>query len=222
VIPPEHDPEFVYRMERVLDLYHEPYDPDRPVVCFDESHKLLRDHKVDPLPAQPGAVERVDHHYDRNGRRELFMMSEPLAGWRHVEIFESRDTEDWIESMCQIADEHHPDADCIRVVLDNLSTHKPEAFYELFPPDEARQYLDRFEFYFTPVHGSWLNMAEVEWSALGTECLDRRIPDEETLRDEITAWENQRNNRDTSVDWQFTTDDARIKLDQLYPVSENS
>ena len=149
----------------------------------------------------------------------MFMMSEPLTGRRHVEISDSRDTEDWLECMRQIADEHYPDADCIRVVLDNLSTHKPEAFYEFLPPDEAREYLDRFEFYFTPVHGSWLNMAEIEWSALGTECLDRRIPDEETLRDEITAWEEERNNRETSVDWQFTTDNARIKLNQLYPVS---
>ena len=206
-------------MERVLNLYHEPYDPDRPVVCFDESHKLLRDHEVDPLPDQPGSVERIDHHYDKNGRRELFMMSEPLAGWRHVESAEQRETEDWIDCMRQIADEHYPDADCIRVVMDNLSTHKPDAFYDFLPPANAREYLDRFEFYFTPGHGSWLNMAEVEWNALGAECLDRRISDEETLRQEIAAWETNRNDREISVDWQFTTDDARITLKQLYPVS---
>ena len=208
-------------MERVLDLYHEPYDPDRPIVCFDESHKLLRDHELDPLPDRPGAVERVDHHYDRNGRRELFMIAEPLAGWRHVEVTDQRKTEDWIKCMQQIADEHYPDADCIRVVLDNLSTHKPKAFYEFLPPNEAREYLSRFEFYFTPVHGSWLNMAEIEFSSLGTECLDRRIPDATTLREEVAAWERERNDRDLSVDWQFTATDARIKLKQLYPASND-
>ena len=219
MIPPDHDAEFVYHMERVLDLYHEPYDPDRPVVCFDESHKLLRGHEVEPLPGQPGAVERVDHHYDRNGRRELFMISEPLVGWRRIEITDQRETEDWVECMQRIADEDYPDADCIRVVLDNLSTHKPEAFYEFLPPDEAREYLDRFEFYFTPVHGSWLNMAEIEFSALGTECLNRRIPDAAILRSEVAVWQATRNDAETSIDWQFTTDDARIKLKQLYPVS---
>ena len=171
-------------MERVLNLYHEPYDPDRPVVCFDESHKLLRDHEVDPLPDQPGSVARIDHHYDKNGRRELFMMSEPLAGWRHVESAEQRETEDWIDCMRQIADEHYPDADCIRVVMDNLSTHKPDAFYDFLPPANAREYLDRFEFYFTPGHGSWLKSSgtRLEPSASIVVFLTRKRSDRRSLR----------------------------------------
>lgn len=156
VIPPEEDAEFVYHMEDVLDLYHEPYDPDRPVVCFDESTKVLHDHVRGPSPAEPGTAERVDHHYERNGSRNLFMISEPLAGWRHVEVTERRTKEDWVGSMQRIADEYYPDADCIRVVLDNLNTHDPTAFYEFLPPDAARGYLDQFEFHFTQTL-SWVN-----------------------------------------------------------------
>lgn len=208
-------------MEDVLDLYHDPYDADRPVVCFDESMKVLHEHVRGPSPANPGTVKQVDHHYERNGSRNLFMISEPLVGCRHVEVTERRTKEDWVDCMQLIADELYPDADCIRIVMDNLNTHDPTAFYEFLPPDEAHAYLDRFEFHFTPTHGSWLNMAEIEFSALKTECLDRRIPDESTLRAEVTAWYENRNEMESSIDWQFTPDNARTKLRKLYPVAND-
>jgi hypothetical protein len=160
-------------MEDVLDLYHEPYDQNRPVICFDETSKALRGHKRDPLPARPGAVARIDTHYERNGKRNLHLVTEPLTGWVTVAITEKRKTADWIDRMVEIADEHYPDADCIRVVLDNLNTHNPAAFYRFFPPDIAHAYLERFEFHYTPKHGSWLNMAEIEIGVLKRQCLDR-------------------------------------------------
>ena len=221
MIKPEANAAFVCRMEGILDLYHEPYDEKRPVICFDESNKALHKHLRDPLPARPGAVARHDYTYERNGTRNLFMMSEPLTGWRHVTVTKRRRKQEFAHQMQALVDEHHPDADCIRVVLDNLSSHKPYALYEVFSPREANRLLSKLEFHFTPEHGSWLNMAEIEFSALTTECLDRRIPDAATLRAEVAAWEGTRNADDSTINWQFTTDDARIKLRQLYPANHD-
>ena len=205
-------------MEDLLDLYHEPYDHTHPVICFDETSKELHDHKRDPLPVRPGAVARVDTHYKRNGTRMVHLATEPLTGWVTTSVTERRRTTEWIDQMVGLADEHYPDADCIRVVLDNLSTHNPAAFYRFFPPDRAHAYLDRFEFHYTPTNGSWLNMAEIEIGALKRQCLDRRIPHAATLQSEVAAWQSDRNAADGLIDWQFTTDDARIKLRQLYPM----
>ena len=209
-------------MEDVLDLYHEPYDEKRPVICFDESSKALRGHKRDPLPAKPGAVARVDHRYERNGKQRIHLATEPLTGWVTVEITERRRTIEWIDRMVELADDHYPDADCIRVVVDHLNTHKPAGFYQFFPPDEARAYLDRFEFHYVPKKGSWLNMAELVWSTLQTQCLNRRIPDAATLRSEVAAWETERNEMDVTINWQFTNEDARTKLHRLYPTIEEA
>ncbi|GAA0460345.1 hypothetical protein GCM10008985_15980 [Halococcus dombrowskii] len=217
MIPPEQDTEFIYHMEDVLSLYREPYDPDRPLVCFDEHPKQLLKQVEQPRPAQPGTVAREDYQYERNGTKNLFLASEPLAGWRAVRVKDRRTTEDWVHFMQHLVDQHYPDAECIRVVLDNLNTHKPAAFYEYFDPAEARRILDKLEFHFTPVHGSWLNMAEIEFNTLQQQCLDRRIPDAATLRQEVAAWKKERNSDDTDIDWRFTTDDARIKLKRLYP-----
>jgi hypothetical protein len=206
-------------MEDVLALYHEPYDETRPVVCFDETNKQLLTHVRDPLPAKPGAVARTDHTYRRGGTHNLLMITEPLIGWRHVEVTKNRTKVEFVEQMRQLVDVHYPDADRIRVVLDNFSTHTEYALYEFLPPKEARRLLEKLEFHFTPPHGSWLNMAEIELSALASQCLDRRIPDAATLRSEVAAWEQSRNEAESSIDWQFTTDDARIKLRRLYPVS---
>ncbi|GAB7011045.1 hypothetical protein JCM31271_29880 [Halorubrum trueperi] len=210
MITPENSAAFVCKMEDVLDLYHEPYDPRCPVVCFDESNKELHKEVRDPLPARPGAVARYDYTYERNGTRNLFMMSEPLSGWRHVEVTKRRQKEEFAQQMQALVDDHYPDADRIRVVMDNLNTHQAYALYEQFPPKEARRILSRLEFHFTPEHGSWLNMAEIEFSALWTECLDRRIRDAATLRAEVAAWERTRNDDESTIDWQFTTDDARM------------
>ena len=204
-------------MEVILALYEEPYDETRPVICFDESSKALRKHLRDTLPAKPGAVARTDHRYERNGKRMLHVATEPLTGWYHLDVTHRRRTCEWIDCMQAIADDYYPDAVRIRVVLDNLSTHNPATFYRFFPPEKAREYLDRFEFYYTPTHGSWLNMAELVWSTLQTQCLNRRIPDAATLRSEVAAWEIERNEMDVTINWQFTNDDARRKLHRLYP-----
>jgi hypothetical protein len=207
-------------MEDVLSLYREPYDPDCPVVCFDEHPVQLVEQVREPRPAQPGTVAREDYHYKPQGTKNLFLASEPLDGWRTVTVKDRRTTEDWVTFIKQLVDEHYPDADRIRVVLDNLNTHKPEAFYEYFEPDEARRLLDRLEFHFTPVHGSWLNMAEIEFNRLQQQCLDRRISDAATLRQEVAAWMTSLNNEESDIDWRFTSEDARIKLRRLYPSIE--
>ncbi|MFC6763689.1 IS630 family transposase [Natrinema soli] len=221
LIPPKENAEFVYRMEMILSLYEEPYDETRPVICFDESSKELRKHVRDPLPASPGAVARTDHHYERNGKRMLHLATEPLTGRCRLHVTERRRTCEWIDCMQAIADDY-PDAVCIRVVLDNLSTHNPAAFYRFFPPEKAREYLDRFEFYYTPTHGSWLNMAELVWSTLQTQCLNRRISNAATLQSEVAAWEAERNKLDVTINWQFTNEDARTKLHRLYPTIEEA
>lgn len=204
-------------MEDVLGLYHEPYAPAYPLICFDESSKQLIKEIRDPLPAQPGQVARADYTYARNGTRNLFMFSEPLRGWCRVKVTLRRTKQDFAHCMQQLVDEYYPTAERIRVVLDNLNTHTPAALYETFAPAEAKRLLDKLEFHYTPKHGSWLNMAEIEFSVLTRQCLDRRIPDAETLQAEIAAWETARNDHASKINWQFTTADARIKLAQLYP-----
>ena len=221
MIPPGQSTEFVYHMEDVLALYREPYDSDCPVVCFDEHPVQLVEHVREPRLAEPGTVAREDYHYERVGTKNLFLASEPLDGWRTVTVKDRRTTEDWVTFIKQLVDEHYPDADRIRVVLDNLSTHKPEAFYEYLAPEDARRLLDKLEFRFTPVHGSWLNMAEIEFNRLQQQCLDRRIPDAATLRQEVATWTTSLNNEESDIDWRFTSEDARIKLRRLYPSIEN-
>jgi len=216
-ILPSVSAEFVFRMEDVLDLYAEPYDPARPVVGFDESPKQLIGEVLQPIPVQPGQVARYDSHYKRNGTRNLFIFFHPLGGWRHVKITEHRKTEDYAQCMKDLVDIHFPDAEVIRVVQDNLNTHTPWALYEVFAPEEAKRILDHLEFHYTPKHASWLNMAEIEIGVLNTQCLDRRIGDERTLREEVAAWETKRNAAKATVDWRFKTTNAREKLKRIYP-----
>ena len=210
--------EFVACMEDVLDLYAEPYDPERPVVCFDETSKQLLAEKRSPIPPKPARRERYDYEYQRNGTRNLFMLCEPLAGWRHVAVTERRTMVDFAQQMRWLADEAYPASEKIRVVLDNLNTHKPASLYETFEPKEARRIRKRLEFHYTPKHGSWLNMAEIELSVLARRVLRRRIADEETLSGEIAALEAERNQAGATI-WRFSTVDARVKLHHLYPAN---
>ena len=204
-------------MEDVLDLYHEAYDPLRPVVCFDESNKQLIAETRRPLPMQPGQVQRYDYEYERHGTCNLFIFFEPLTAWREVQVTDQRTMVDYAHCLKYLVDERYPQAEVIRLVQDNLNTHKPAALYETFSPQEARRILQRLEFHYTPKHGSWLNMAEIELSVLNSQCLDRRIADKTILINEVAAWNIDRNQRAASVNWHFTTDDARIKLKRLYP-----
>jgi hypothetical protein len=217
VIAPQANAEFVCAMEDVLDLYHEPYDPLRPVVCFDEGTKQLIGETRMPLPMQPGEPQRYDYEYERHGTCNLFMFCEPLAAWRQVEVTKQRTRVEYAHCLKYLADERYPQATVIRLVQDNLNTHRLAALYEAFPPEEARRLAQRFEFHYTPVHGSWLNIAEIELNVLTSQCLDRRIPDQETLIEEVAAWNTRRNQQAASVNWQFTTQNARIKLKRLYP-----
>jgi len=204
-------------MEDVLSVYTRPYDPRYPVVCFDETSKQLVSEKQVPLPPEPGQPKRYDYEYERNGVCNLFLMSEPLAGWRHVEVTERRTKQDYAHQMKELVDVRYPDAESITIVHDQLNTHDPSALYETFEPQEAKRILDKLEIHYTPKHGSWLNMAEIELSVLARQCLDRRIPDQDTLKREVAAWEERRNAQSRTIDWQFTTEDARIKLKRLYP-----
>lgn len=204
-------------MEDVLDLYAEPYDPARPKVNFDEASKQLIAETRTPLPAQAGRPARYDYEYERNGTRNLFLFTEPQAGWRHVNVTAQRTGLDFAHQMRWLVDACYPEAELIRVVLDNLNTHKAASLYEAFAPAEARRILKKLEFHHTPKHGSWLNMAEIELSVLQRQCLARRIPDEATLIKEITAWETQRNKGRATIDWRFSITDAREKLKRLYP-----
>ena len=204
-------------MEDVLELYHEPYDPLRPVVCFDEDTKQLIGETRVPLPMQPGQPQRYDYEYERHGTCNLFMFFEPLTGWRHVEVTDQRTMIDYAHCMKELVDVHYPHAAVIRVVQDNLNTHNFASLYEAFEPAEARRILERLEFHFTPKHGSWLNMAEIELNVLSSQCLDRRIAEKAFLSSEVAAWEQNRNLSSSTVNWQFTTADARIKLRKLYP-----
>ena len=204
-------------MEDVLNLYHQAYDARYPLICFDEGSKQLIAETRTPLPMKPGEVVRYDYEYERQGVCNLFMFFEPLRAWRHVKVTERRTKVDFAHGMQWLADEVYPEAKVIRIVMDNLNTHGPASLYEAFPPAEARRLLDRLEFHYTPKHGSWLNMAEIELGILARQCLDRRIADQELLANEIAAWEARRNASKATVNWQFTTDDARIKLKKLYP-----
>jgi hypothetical protein len=213
---PEADAEYVARMEDVLDQYEQPYDPQRPLVCYDEGFKQLIEETRQGVPAKPGQVERYDYEYKRNGVRNLNMAFEPLVGKRFVRITERHTSQDFAHCMKWLVDELHPEADVIRVVLDNLGPHKPAALYETYLPEEARRIVKKLEFHYTPKHGSWLNMAEIELSVY-SRSLKRHIPTGEMLVKEVQALTNERNTSLTKVDWQFFTVDARIKLKQLYP-----
>lgn len=204
-------------MEDVLDVYTRPHDPKHPVVCMDETSKQLVGETRRPVPMKPGQPGRHDYEYQRNGVCNLFMFFEPLGGWRTVKVTDRRTKVDWAWAMRELVDIHFADAEVVTVVQDNLNTHSPSSFYEAFAPPEARRILDRLELHFTPKHGSWLNMAEIELSALARQCLSRRIPDKSQLYQEIQEWERTRNALGTKADWRFTTDDARIKLRRLYP-----
>jgi len=212
---------YVAAMEDVLDLYERSYDPQEPVMCFDETSKQLIAETRCPLPAQPGQPLRYDFEYERQGTRNLFMFFEPLANWRHVEVTLQRTQQDFAYQMQWLADVRYPDAACVHIVLDNLNTHTEAALYQTFPPEEARRILNKLRFHFTPKHASWLNMAEIEFSVFSRSCLRQRIPDELALRRHVDALELERNTCQATVDWQFTCDDARVKLKRLYPSLSN-
>lgn len=204
-------------MEDVLEVYTRPYDPKRPLVCFDELPEQLLADVRPPLPLQPGQPERVDYEYERRGTVNLFLGCEPLAGRRWVEVTDRRTALDWAQQIKTLVDVRYPDAERIVLVLDNLNTHTPGSLYDAFPPAEAKRLTDKLELHYTPKHGSWLNLAEIELSLLSRQCLDRRIPDKQTLATEVTAWADRRNALKGTVDWRFPTADARLKLKRLYP-----
>jgi hypothetical protein len=204
-------------MEDLLDLYAEDFDPLRPVVCFDELPYQLVAETCLPLPLRPGKPLRYDYEYRRNGTCNLFMFFQPLVGWRHVEVTEQRTKRDFAYQMKDLVDVHFPQAEVIRVVLDNLNTHSPAALYEVFEPQEARRIVRKLAFHYTPKHGSWLNMAEIEISVLERQCLDRRLAEVPTVRSEVLSWETLRNDQHATVDWRFTTTKARSKMQYLYP-----
>jgi len=207
-------------MEDVLAVYARPYDQQKPVVCMDEKPYQLLDHVRVPLPAQPGSTEKVDNEYERKGTCSIFIFTEPLVGWREAEALPRRTKVDWAHKVKWLLDEQYPDAEKVVLVMDNLNTHTASSLYEAFPPDEAFRLAQRLELHFTPKHGSWLNIAECELSALATQCLgSRRIAMIETLNAELKAWHTRRNHAQKGVDWQFTTEDARIKLKRLYPMN---
>ena len=211
--------DFVAHMEDVLDLYAEPYDPQRPVVCFDEtSTQMLADVRP-PIAVRPGQTARQDYEYRREGTRNLFMACEPKAGWRHVAVTERRTAEDFAHQMRWLLDEAYPDVPVIRLVLDNLNTHRKASLYQSFPADEARRIAKRLEFHYTPKHGGWLNMAEIEFSIFSRSCLKQRLPDEDALCREVGALELERNKAQARINWRFGILDARAKLHRLYPIN---
>ena len=204
-------------MEDVLDLYAEPYDPQRPVVCFDETSTQLLAETRAPMPPRPGHPLRQDYEYRREGTRNLFLTCEPLAGWRQVAVTQRRTMQDFAQQMRWLVDEAYPEVPVVRVVLDNLNTHRMASLYETFPASEARRIARRLEFHYTPKHGSWLNMAEIEFSVLSRSCMKQRIPSEEALRREVHALVKERNAARATINWRFNTQDARTKLRRLYP-----
>jgi len=204
-------------MEKVLDVYKKPYDAKNPVVCMDESPKQLISVTRSNIPIKPGQEERIDSEYIRHGVVNIFMSNEPLKGRRMVEVTKTKTKKDWAKYIKRIADEEYPDAEKITLVMDNLNTHKASALYETFLPEEAKRIWDRFDFVYTPKHGSWLNMAEIELHVLNGQCLNRHISTIEKVTTEVNAWQNDRNNKPSKINWQFTTKDARIKLKRLYP-----
>lgn len=220
MIPPEQNGSFVANMEMVLDVYKRPYDSRFPVICMDESPKQLIEEIKRPVQAKPGRLARYDYEYKRKGTCNIFMACEPLKGQRIVKITENRTKKDWAHFLDDIASAYH-NAEKITLVMDNLNTHVPGALYETFKPEKAKDLWDRFEFVYTPKHGSWLNMAEIELNVLIGQCLGRRIDNIEEVKREAAAWQAHRNNKDTKVNWQFTTNDARIKLSRLYPTIDS-
>jgi hypothetical protein len=219
-IPPHANAEFVWRMEDVLTTYKLSYDPRFPVVCMDESSKQLVGEVRQPMEARPGRVRRSDSEYERNGTCNIFLFFEPLRGWRRVWVTDQRRRVEWAWCVKELLDVHYPDAVKIRLVCDNLNTHTGGSLYEAFTPQEAKRLCDRLEFHLTPKHGSWLNIAETELSVLSGQCLDRRMASKQLVSDESSAWEAERNRLEAKVRWRFTTEDARIKLEKLYPVLE--
>jgi len=209
--------DFVAHMELVLDVYKMPYNPLIPVVCMDESPKqLIKETRV-PIKRKPGYDAKEDYEYERCGVANIFMVNEPLTGKRYIKVTDKKTKKDWAHLIKEIADQHYPQTEKIRLVMDNLGTHKPAALYETFNPEEAKRIWDRFEFVYTPKHGSWLNMAEIELHVLMGQCLNRRIDNIETMEKEVRAWQNDRNNKKAIINWQFTNDKARAKLKKLYP-----
>ena len=208
-------------MEDVLEVYTRPYDPRFPQVCLDETHTQLLGEVREPLPCTPGIAVRADPEYVRGGVANLFLVCEPLRGWRHVTVTERRTGVDWAHCVKALVDVHYPDAEKIVLVMDQLNTHTPASLYEAFPPAEAKRIADRLEIHPTPKHGSWLNMAEIEFSVLVRQCLGQRLPDDDRLRRSVGDWEARRNSAATTIDWRFTTADARIKLKHLYPISSH-
>lgn len=221
MIPPEQNAEFVCQMEQVIDVYQRRYHDDFPVVCVDEAMKQLVKETIEPMAAQPGHPKRVDYQYERNGTANLFMLCEPIVGWRHVKVTAQRTAIDYAHLLKDLVDLHYRDALLITVVQDNLNTHSPASLYKAFAPQEARRILQRLEFCYTPKHGSWLNMAEIELSILARQCLDQRLAEFETLEAEVAAWVKARNQEQSWIDWRFTTEDARVKLKRLYPTTNN-
>jgi hypothetical protein len=221
VIPPKHSCEFVACMEDVLKLYQEPYDSDAPVVCMDETSKQLVGETQAPIPAAPGRPARIDYEYERNGTANVFIFAEPLLGWRWAQVTEHRARADWALAVKELLDVHYPDVRVVRLVMDNLNTHTIGSLYETFDPPEAQRLAQRLEIHYTPKHGSWLNIAEIELRVLSSQCLDRRIEARVELDREVQAWTLERNASIVGVDWQFTTADARIKLKRLYPVFQS-
>jgi hypothetical protein len=217
VIPPKASAHFVSAMEDVLDVYARPLDEARPVVCVDEGGKQLIGEVREPLPARPGSPAKEDSEYSREGVATLFLAVQPLSGRRLVEPTQRRTAVDFAHFLRRVLDEMYPDAERVVLVTDNLNTHCPGSLYEAFAPEEARRLAARIEWHYTPKHGSWLNVAECELSALARQCLDRRIPDMDTLKREVAAWQAQRDTAAVTIDWQFTTADARVKLKRLYP-----
>jgi hypothetical protein len=206
-------------MEDVLEVYHRPHDEHRPLVCFDEASRQLIGETILPIPAGPGQPERIDYEYVRNGTANLFMLFQPLIGWRDVVVTQRRTAKDLAEVLRWLVEDVHAEAQKIVLVSDNLNTHTPACLYEAFPAEQARRIAEKLEWHYTPKHGSWLNMAEIELSALSRQCLDRRIESTEEMQREVQAWRDERNDREVKVHWQFTTADARVKLHKLYPTS---
>jgi len=217
-IPPKQNAAFVACMEDVLDLYKQPYDESRPVICMDEKPYQLLGEVRSPIPMRECSSKRVDNEYKRNGVCSIFMFTEPLSGWRYVHARGRRTKIDWALEIKELLTVHYPNVPKICLVMDNLNTHTISSLYEAFPPDEARGLVKRLEIHYTPKHGSWLNIAETELSFLSRQCLDKRIDLLDVLNENMCAWANNRNVSQKSVDWQFTTDDARIKLKRLYPI----
>lgn len=217
MIPPLESSDFVAHMELVLDVYKMPYIEGVPVICMDESPKQLIKETRTPVERQPGSDAKEDYEYERCGVANIFMANEPLIGKRYVKVTERKTKADWAAFIKEIADVHYPLAEKIRLVMDNLATHKPAALYEAFPPEEAKRIWDRFEFIYTPKHGSWLNMAEIELNILMGQCLNSRIDNIKTMKHEVQAWQEDRNNKEATINWQFTNNKARIKLKKLYP-----